>query len=376
LFAEVFSRTYSLPATGVRVGTVYGPWACLDQLPGVFADALLNDKPVEPAEKGEASDFIYIDDVLDVLELLLKRGPSCQLKQPKGASLPPYRMIDMGSGKTSLVQGMVAFADWYGQWYMGEHPRINVERIIVGRYPFPCSMTWKYVWGKHLEHNFLLSDDPDRLLKSLIVSDGFDTGLGLIQPEDWKVYVEQLCTALKLKPDMTVFEVGCGGGAFLFPLYQKGYTVGGIDMASNLIHLAKLAMPGCRFEVANAMDFKVTERAHVVLANSVFQYFDSLKVAEVVLLKMFEMADSMVAVLNVPDVMTDVEEMEASRKALPVGVYDELYNGLKHLYFERNWFVMMGKRAGWKVRVFGQQIPNYGKNGFRYNVVFKKVTTC
>jgi len=137
-------------------------------------------------------------------------------------------------------------------------------------------------------------------------------------------------------------------------------------------------MPGCRFEVGNAKDFDHSEldgRADVVLANSVFQYFDSLKVAEVVLLKMFDMAHSMVAVLNVPDVMTDVEEIEASRNALPVNVYEEMYNGLKHLYIERNWFVMMGKRAGWKVRVFSQQIPNYGKNGFRYNVVYKKVTT-
>jgi 2-polyprenyl-3-methyl-5-hydroxy-6-metoxy-1,4-benzoquinol methylase len=182
---------------------------------------------------------------------------------------------------------------------------------------------------------------------------------------------------------MSVFEVGCGGGAFLYPLYRNGLKVAGIDYASNLVHLAKLAMPEGSFEVLDAKDLVVdglsaqnqTRRADVVLANSVFQYFDSLNKAEAVLLRMFKLAESTVAVLNVPDLMLEMEEMEATRNALPVNVYEEMYNDLKHLYLERNWFVMMGKREGWKAHIIAQQIPNYGKNEFRYNVVFKKVTT-
>lgn len=465
--AEVISRTYGLPTTGLRVGTVYGPWADPDSLPasfnvnapaekvgitaeaasgdkegitaeavcgekegvtaeavsgekeGLFTEAVFGKKEVLPVEVPPEADVIYVDDVIEGLARVLKRGPVCERKELGKSPLPPYRVYDLGSKeakagvsnneplkreygvvpKTVLSKGLAAYRAWYKEWYTGDKPRIAEERIIVGRYPFPCSMNWKYIWNKHLELNFSLSDNPDRLLKSLVVSDGFDWGLGVIDPEDWKVYVEDMYRVLKLKPGMSVFEVGCGGGAFLYPLYQKGLTVGGFDYASNLIHLAKLAMPGGRFEVLNAKDFAATivpvdgapaegsgaeggmpgsstGRPDVVLANSVFQYFDSLKMAEAVLLAMFALADSTVAVLNVPDLRTEMEEKEASRDALPVNVYDEMYDGLKHLYLERNWFVMMGKRAGWKARVYAQQIPDYGKNAFRYNVVFKKVTAC
>ena len=386
VMARFFSSTYDLPVTLLRTGSIYGPWK---GIPSPEKDGI-------PFQEMESH---YVEDVVEMVQRVLKQEPVCQLKETAGETVPAYRVYDLSDNKsggkdcltavdfrrdygsvpkTTSAKGKAVYEQWCKEWYSGEKPRIEVERIVVGRYPFPSFMNWKYIWNKHLELNFSLSDNPDCLLRSLIVSDGFDMGLSVIAVDDWKVYVDQISRLLKLRPGMSVFEVGCGGGAFLYPLYHQGLTVAGIDYASNLVHLAKLAIPEGRFEVFNANDLASFEnrRADVVLANSVFQYFDSLKMAESVLLAMFESAESTVAVLNVPDLRLEMEEMEATRNALPVNVYEEMYNGLKHLYLERNWFVMMGKRAGWKANVVAQQIPNYGKNEFRYNVVFKKVTTC
>ncbi len=382
LFAQLCGDNDKLPVTKVWPGTVYGPWECPDDLPARIADALRNDTlPDFSGEEAAASDFLYIDDVVQGLERVLKAAskPTAQL------TLPVIRTYDLTGPDAavfkrdygfkpaiSLKQGLAELAAWYKEWYTGKSPRINEERIVVGRFPFPGTMTWKYLWNRHLESGFKLSDDPDRLLKSLLVSDGFDIGSRVIEPEDWNYYVKRMVRSLGLKKHMKVFEVGCGGGAFLYPLYLNGFSVGGIDFASTLVHLARLAMPNGRFEVCNAVDLDVTERVDVVVANSVIQYFDSLNRVEAVLLRMMQKAD-VVAVLNIPDWRTEVDEDEDCRDDIHGDAYNEIYKDLRHLYFEQNWFRMVANNHGWKVRITRQQIPNYGKNPFRFNVVMKRV---
>ena len=41
---------------------------------------------------------------------------------------------------------------------------------------------------------------------------------------------EHVAETLDIGPGTRVFEVDCGDGAFLLPLYQNGYVVGGIDV--------------------------------------------------------------------------------------------------------------------------------------------------
>jgi len=54
---------------------------------------------------------------------------------------------------------------------------------------------------------------------------------------------EHVAETLDIGPGTRVFEVDCGAGEFLFPLYANGYIVGGTDGDPAAIEQALAAMP-------------------------------------------------------------------------------------------------------------------------------------
>lgn len=60
---------------------------------------------------------------------------------------------------------------------------------------------------------------------------------------------EYVAETLDVGPGTRVFEVGCGDGAFLLPLHDNGYIVGGIDGDPDAIAQASAAMPHGIFQV-------------------------------------------------------------------------------------------------------------------------------
>ena len=66
LMANVYSKLYDLPTTGLRFFTVYGPWGRPDMSPFLFIDAILNDRPINVFNNGEMlRDFTYIEDIIE-----------------------------------------------------------------------------------------------------------------------------------------------------------------------------------------------------------------------------------------------------------------------------------------------------------------------
>lgn len=67
---------------------------------------------------------------------------------------------------------------------------------------------------------------------------------------------EYVAETLDIGPGTRVFEVDCGAGEFLLPLYSNGYIVGGTDGDAASIAQARVAMPGGLFTVgmASALD--------------------------------------------------------------------------------------------------------------------------
>ena len=63
---------------------------------------------------------------------------------------------------------------------------------------------------------------------------------------------ERVAEILDVGPGTRVFEVDCGHGEFLFPLYSNGYLVGGTDGDAAAIARAIEAMPEGLFTVAMA----------------------------------------------------------------------------------------------------------------------------
>ena len=74
VMAYSYSNIHSLPTTGLRFFTVYGPFGRPDMALFKFAQAIINEKEVMLFNNGNhIRDFTYIDDVVDAIEQLLKK---------------------------------------------------------------------------------------------------------------------------------------------------------------------------------------------------------------------------------------------------------------------------------------------------------------
>jgi UDP-glucuronate 4-epimerase len=103
LMAHVYSHLYSLPCTGLRLFTVYGPWGRPDMTPFTFTRGMLAGEPIEVFSNGRHKrDFTYIDDVIEGMVRVLDRparpDPSWSAAAPDpGTSSAPYRLYNIGN---------------------------------------------------------------------------------------------------------------------------------------------------------------------------------------------------------------------------------------------------------------------------------------
>jgi UDP-glucuronate 4-epimerase len=89
LMAHVYSQVHGIAATGLRYFTVYGPWGRPDMSPMLFADALMQGRPIQVYNHGDMQrDFTYIDDVVEGTLRVLDRPP---------AATPPYALFNIGN---------------------------------------------------------------------------------------------------------------------------------------------------------------------------------------------------------------------------------------------------------------------------------------
>ena len=66
LMAHTYSHLYHLPTTGLRFFTVYGPYGRPDMALFIFAQAIMEGKPIQVFNNGDLSrDFTYIDDIIE-----------------------------------------------------------------------------------------------------------------------------------------------------------------------------------------------------------------------------------------------------------------------------------------------------------------------
>lgn len=227
------------------------------------------------------------------------------------------------------------------------------------------SNLWQQIWEKRS-----LQPQHSITLDTLIALDGFDSGAGKINPADWQEYTRRISEKLQLQSGHSVFEVGCGAGAFLFALReQHTLTVGGLDYAAGLIEAAKQAMPDGDFKAQSAQTMDTEPQYDFVIANSVFHYFDEAMAAEV-LQAMWKKARLGVAILDVPHAATKAACERARRDALSEAEYEEKYRGLHHTYFSPDWFSQ--QLPDTPQQTFESCVPHYAQSQFRFSVIFSK----
>ena len=105
LFAHAYSNLFSLPTTGLRFFTVYGPWGRPDMALFLFTKSILEGTPIKVFNHGRHSrDFTYVDDiargVVSALDHVAAPSPSWTGAHPDpGTSRAPWRVYNIGNSQ-------------------------------------------------------------------------------------------------------------------------------------------------------------------------------------------------------------------------------------------------------------------------------------
>jgi UDP-glucuronate 4-epimerase len=103
LMAHAYAHLFALPATGLRFFTVYGPWGRPDMAMWLFADAILDGRPIKLFNRGDMKrDFTYVDDVATAVVKLIDHPAQGNADwsgdDPDSAtSRAPWRVYNIGN---------------------------------------------------------------------------------------------------------------------------------------------------------------------------------------------------------------------------------------------------------------------------------------
>ena len=106
LYAHCYSHLYSLPITGLRFFTVYGPWGRPDMAYFIFTKSIFENQKIKIYNNGEMfRDFTFIDDITESLTRIMKIPPKSNVnfdkKNPSSdSSWAPHRVFNIGNSNS------------------------------------------------------------------------------------------------------------------------------------------------------------------------------------------------------------------------------------------------------------------------------------
>jgi UDP-glucuronate 4-epimerase len=96
LMAYTYSHLYSLPTTGLRFFTVYGPWGRPDMAYYSFTKSILAGESINVFNHGKMQrDFTYIEDIIEGVVRVIDKIPTQNLD----GSIPPYKIYNIGNNQ-------------------------------------------------------------------------------------------------------------------------------------------------------------------------------------------------------------------------------------------------------------------------------------
>ena len=99
LMAHSYGHLYGFKTTGLRFFTVYGPWGRPDMAYYLFADAILNNKPIKVFNNGKLErDFTYIDDIVNGVTKIIEKNID---------SRDHYKIYNIGNNKTESLKDFI-----------------------------------------------------------------------------------------------------------------------------------------------------------------------------------------------------------------------------------------------------------------------------
>ena len=98
LLAHSYSKLYSIPSTGLRFFTVYGPAGRPDMFYFSATQKLVAGKTIQIFNYGNCKrDFTYVDDIVEGVLRVMQGAPE-KANGEDGLPLPPYAVYNIGGG--------------------------------------------------------------------------------------------------------------------------------------------------------------------------------------------------------------------------------------------------------------------------------------
>jgi UDP-glucuronate 4-epimerase len=120
LMAHAYSKLYSIPTTGLRFFTVYGPWGRPDMAPCLFLKAILAGEPIKVFNHGHMRrDFTYIDDIVRGVVEVAERAPCGDL---------PFRIYNIGNSSPVDLMDFISVIERVS----GRKARMNMMEMQPG----------------------------------------------------------------------------------------------------------------------------------------------------------------------------------------------------------------------------------------------------
>ena len=106
LMAHTYAHLYSLPVTGLRFFTVYGPWGRPDMALFLFTKNILAGQPIDVFNHGHhRRDFTFVDDIAEGVVRACDRVATCETRtgtamhRIRRRSRAPYRLYNIGNNQ-------------------------------------------------------------------------------------------------------------------------------------------------------------------------------------------------------------------------------------------------------------------------------------
>lgn len=97
LMAAAYSKLYSIPATGLRFFTVYGPMGRPDMAYFGFTDKLLRGESIKIFNMGDCKrDFTYVEDIVEGVARVMDNPPAVEMGED-GLPMAAHRVYNIGN---------------------------------------------------------------------------------------------------------------------------------------------------------------------------------------------------------------------------------------------------------------------------------------
>lgn len=117
LMAHAYSNLYSLPTTGLRFFTVYGPWGRPDMAYFKFAKAIMKGAPIDVYNNGDMwRDYTFIDDIVEGVVRVSMKIPAgdseWDARDPDPSrSVVPYRVFNLGNNRSVKLSEFIGILE-------------------------------------------------------------------------------------------------------------------------------------------------------------------------------------------------------------------------------------------------------------------------